>query len=517
MQENGPPGLLLATVRLITDEKQQEAALRKQLALQGSLAHCAQTLLRDQITSETVPEALDHIRRGIGADRAYIFENYSAGAGRLMVRMAHEHCAPDIAPSLPNLTWQTLDYTSFDPALFECLSVGKVYHRHTGQMPIPAVRHALETEEVQSVVIVPLYRLEQWYGFLGFDYCRTLHTPDAAQWSLLSTATEVFSAYLGRVHNRRSLQLSQERTQALLQNIPDLLFVHSLEGVYLECYTPTEVQPLLPLAQFIGKHVREVLPEPMATQVLAVFQQVAQGKTRQQIEYPLELPDGLHYFEAHVVPFGENQILSVVRDITERHRAAAQRVQLLAEQERVKVLQQFISDASHDLMTPLSILRTSTYLIERAPQIDHRERLRNIHAQVDRLESLISDMLMMAHLDEPAALVYRFVPTDLCQMVVQLYQDFMPLARAKDQTLRVQVPSVPQVVPVDGDKLRRALSNLLNNALKYTPEGARVEVSAQERARCPMVRPYSMISRPEASSRTPPIEQRWPVGSPRAR
>ena len=84
------------------------------------------------------------------------------------------------------------------------------------------------------------------------------------------------------------------------------------------------------------------------------------------------------------------------RDITARKQAEQQALELKLQQERIKLLTTFFQDASHEFRTPLSIIKTATYIIERLDAPDKRqEKLDQINQQAERIDKLVNDLLLM--------------------------------------------------------------------------------------------------------------------------
>jgi PAS domain S-box-containing protein len=113
---------------------------------------------------------------------------------------------------------------------------------------------------------------------------------------------------------------AEERDRAILSAIPDLIFLQTRDGVYLDYHTMDSEDLLLPPNEYLGKNMSEVLPPELAAQFAVCFERVEESGEPQILEYQLAINKVPRWFEARMVSSGEN-ILSVVRDITERHRA----------------------------------------------------------------------------------------------------------------------------------------------------------------------------------------------------
>jgi heavy metal sensor kinase len=137
----------------------------------------------------------------------------------------------------------------------------------------------------------------------------------------------------------------------------------------------------------------------------------------------------------------------------------------------------FMSDASHELRTPAAILRgESEVALSRSerPAEEYRESLAVLHAEAQRLTQIVEDLFTLTRAD---AGQYPLSPRDiyLDELVADCAHAARSLALAKQITLTCEVP---EELPIRADEalLRRMILNLLDNAIKYTPEGGRVTV-----------------------------------------
>jgi signal transduction histidine kinase len=132
----------------------------------------------------------------------------------------------------------------------------------------------------------------------------------------------------------------------------------------------------------------------------------------------------------------------------------------------------FVADASHELRTPLTAIRTNVEFLARVPGArteDRVEALRDVLTELRRMESLVGDLLALARLEAavatPARRTFR-----LDHMLADVHRDAL---RAAAAGVEVRLGPLPEVwVSGDRDDLRRAVWNLVDNALKYTRAGA---------------------------------------------
>lgn len=170
-----------------------------------------------------------------------------------------------------------------------------------------------------------------------------------------------------------SLEESERKNRAIVEALPDMIFITNADGVYLDFHAQSRSELLRPDGSFIGMSMREVLPAHVADDYADVLMSVVQTGELQIYEYMLDLPHGNRYFEARVRPYGSETYLTIVRDITDRkvdedrilelNRTLEQRVDertraLRSSQERYRL----ITEHSHDLIKIIDANDRCTYV-----------------------------------------------------------------------------------------------------------------------------------------------------------
>ena len=145
-------------------------------------------------------------------------------------------------------------------------------------------------------------------------------------------------------------------------------------------------------------------------------------------------------------------------------------------------LRRFIADASHELRTPVTALKNFNELLQGAAADDAAARaefLDESQVQLDRLEWITHNLLDLSRLD--AGLVALDLDShDVGDLLKTSTAAFRALAREKNVTLSVKEPPSPLEVTCDRARIELALSNLLDNGLKFTPPGGQVEIGAAQ-------------------------------------
>jgi heavy metal sensor kinase len=165
------------------------------------------------------------------------------------------------------------------------------------------------------------------------------------------------------------------------------------------------------------------------------------------------------------------RLSETLNEMIERLEAAFQRIT------------QFTADASHELRTPLALMRTTAELALRQDQDPHerQEALQQILAEVERTSQLVENLLWVARTDSGGARLMK-ERVDLAESAREACAQAAPLAHVKQIHLESRLAEQAGIV-VEGDRqaLRRLFLILIDNAVKYTPRGGKVEVVLHRR------------------------------------
>lgn len=183
--------------------------------------------------------------------------------------------------------------------------------------------------------------------------------------------------------------------------------------------------------------------------------------------YPIEVPSPTNpskTFEYRIMPYGEEHLLLIARDVT--------RVSQLEEMRK-----DFVANVSHELRTPLTVI--NGYL-EILPTDDEEQNpfvakaLKEMGAQTQRMQSLIEDLLILSRIEASAERIYEKVVT-MPSVLNQVKVEAMTLNKEKGHTVRFHIDEDLRVFGVETE-LRSACSNLVFNAIHYTPAGGEIDI-----------------------------------------
>lgn len=138
----------------------------------------------------------------------------------------------------------------------------------------------------------------------------------------------------------------------------------------------------------------------------------------------------------------------------------------------------FVADAAHELRSPLTALKLQLQLAERAKTEEQRlTAFQKLHQRLDRSSRLVEQLLTLAR-ESPDGEPREFEPVDLGSLAREVASDYSPFATHRHIHFTIAVDDPTPTVLGLRDSLRMMLSNIVDNALRYSPEGGRVELRA---------------------------------------
>lgn len=264
------------------------------------------------------------------------------------------------------------------------------------------------------------------------------------------------------------LEEQRHRLEHILMGLEEGVVVADARG-RVTSVNPAALRLLgVPAESLLRKRFTEQYEGFAASRILAALAQG--GETRDELQIP-ELDHHLLYRTYEVKaprPWQDGLVVArvaVINDVTRFRRVDRMR-------------REFVANASHELRTPVAALAALLEVLELSAKDDPEKRdvfLERASREADRLRRLSEDLLDLSRAEDPQIRGPN-VPADAVAVARDVCERFEAAARTRQQTLALDAPADGVPVKAGADELARALSNLVDNAIKYTPVGGEVKI-----------------------------------------
>jgi len=285
----------------------------------------------------------------------------------------------------------------------------------------------------------------------------------------------------------QQLRATEERYRTVFDSIDEGLCVIDMiyDGEGRPCdYLFVEANPAFikhtGLHDAVGRTIREMVPTH-EQHWFDIYGRVA--TTGEPVRYENEARGLQRWYDVYAVRLGgpeKHRVAVLFTDITERRRsdAALRRMAAdLSEANRLKT--EFLATLAHELRNPLAPIRSGLQFLRRSPgDADAVARVQDImERQLSHMVNLVDDLLDVARITR-GQVELRCERVELASVLTAAAETSMPLIEAARHDFALRLPQEPLVLDADPTRLTQVVSNLLNNAARYTPKGGQIVLEA---------------------------------------
>lgn len=310
----------------------------------------------------------------------------------------------------------------------------------------------------------------------------------------LAASATTHIALIAEMREREALESAlrdnEERYRSVVSNMYEGVVLQDKEGVIRTCNPAAERILGLNAEQMMG--LRSIDPlwhaihedgSDFPGETHPAMVTLRTGKPQTNIVMGVHKPDGqltwiLINSQAlkHANETEPYAVLATFVDITERRNAEQREFEMNLEKERLRMLTDFIQNASHEFRTPLSIIQSCSYLIHQYEQADKRLiKAQQINQQTERISRLVDMLLLMTQLNQQDALINSkpLMMMDILRSICQSAQEKYPHI-----ALYCQLPEHLADIKGNQNYLVEALKQIFDNAYHFTPDGGAIYLRA---------------------------------------
>jgi PAS domain S-box-containing protein len=304
--------------------------LQKRDTLLRAVARCSDILLASPDLDAAINDALRVLGEATHVDRVYLFSNETdPESGEVFMTQLNEWVVDGVTPQMDNSLLQLYPYKPTLERWFELLSQGSAVRGTVASFPV--IEHDLLTsQDILSVMVVPVFSDSNFWGFIGFDDCRSTREWEEQEEAILHAMSGILGGRLARHRAEQTVQENERRYRSLLQNLSDAITVLDMDGTILYETVAAERMTGFSTRQRLGRLVFDYIHPDDAEVVYRTSKLVLSSPEREEkVEFRHAHVNGSwRTLEAVAKNYlhlpSINGIVVTTRDVTERRSISAQ-------------------------------------------------------------------------------------------------------------------------------------------------------------------------------------------------
>lgn len=494
-------GLFLAGVLILTSERnrsltQLEQSISSQTHL---LSDIFSTPLKDSLNLTKIDSLTDELSKGIQGritiiDKRGKVLGDSYESGEQLLRMENHRNRPEVASALQDKPGKSIrySYTVKEEMLYIASPVkcgGEIVGVARLALPLTTLRH--QQNRILNIVLLGLVAAFIFSLVLSFGFANRVSRPlrqmmqigksmskgDFTQRIKIKTKDEIgeLSEILNQMSDELShkiAQISEEKSQLdsiLSSMVEGVLAVDSSGRVLLVNKTLSQILKLD--SSFYGRSYYELIRNPELNQFV---QEILADPKEKEKDVSFFHPEERDFMVQSALVEqkrkGSISLLFVFHDITE-----------LKKTERVR--KDFVANVSHELRTPLTSIKGFVEALRDGAINDPEKSLQFlsiISQHADRMNKIVTDLLQLSRI-ESKDFTLKIEPFFLKELLDEVSSTLKNSSQEKSQILEISLPSPDLRVSADRHWITQALTNLVDNAIKYTPEKGKIKIEARDK------------------------------------
>ena len=288
----------------------------------------------------------------------------------------------------------------------------------------------------------------------------------------IGICTDIHEKYLAD----QELIKSENRLRAVLNSLPDTIYIYDNEGIFLDYYVQREDLLIGPAKDTLGRNISDIFPYPLNEKVGASFNKTLTTGKMQTQEIDMIIKGGKKYYEIRFFKLDDRRVISLARDITDQKLwGDGLKEAKEAAESANKHKSEFLANMSHEIRTPMNGLLGMISLLgttELTPQ--QKQYVSIIQDSGECLLSIVNDILDYSKI-EAGKLELKLASFHLRNELERLMDIFTGMVIGKNIQISLSISeNIPEQVVLDKEKLKQILFNIVGNAIKFTPSGGAI-------------------------------------------
>ena len=475
--------LILSNMRLEAEKK-----LEYKSELLSAMALCTEKFLNSNDINDIFSDVLIIMGKATKSHRAYYYEN---NPETKCISQKYRWIINNVKLTQNNIKLQNLPHAYFEELLTPLLN-NKIYEAIIAKIENKSLQTKLQTVDVTSLILFPIFVKNKFHGFLGFDDTQSERTWNEDEVNILQTLARNIASSIERISNETAIYESEEKFRLLANNIPGTVYLSKHDQYATKIYINDEIEKLTgyPKSDFLENKlsfIDLIVPEDKEQTILEQQNAIENGR-------PLHLTYRIEHKNKNIVwveEFGDviykdgkiAFIEGIFIDVTERKQTETFiKAKELAEASN-KAKSEFLANMSHEIRTPLNGIIGFTDLLMKTHLGKTQEKyMTTINQSASSLLDIINDILDFSKI-EAGKLDLFIEKNEIRETLAQITDLILYESNQKNLDLQLNIASdVPEYFWIDNVRLKQILINLLSNAVKFTEKGSiKLNVSVVEK------------------------------------
>lgn len=446
------------------------------------ISEATRALLDLKVQEDAIQAAVSALGAGTDVDRCYIFQ-IEGNVGERLISQRFEWVKGSVSVQINNERLQNMPEALF-PWLMEKLDQDEILYGIVSHSDDPEFKEGMAEQDIKSYLFTPIQKDGKLWGFIGYDDC-----VEERDWM------QVEADALATVAKNIGIRLAWDATKKNLEERNEI-FELAVQGAKLGLWEwlpeTNKVYPSQAYAGILGYSVEALtdysawfdnIHEEDRQYVLDNLQaHLSDGNKPYDVQYRTRVGSGEFRWVASngMAKRDSNNrpiiLTGFLRDIHEQvvaQEARNQAIQRMLELNELK--SNFVSMASHQFRTPLTVIYSNVELMEMGimklePSLMQRfsKATGRIKDEVVRMTELMNNILTFGKY-EAGLMTIRFASMDVVQLIKRINEQYFS-QESDGRRIEILVEGTPRLLTADSMLLTHAFSNLMSNALKYSPQ-----------------------------------------------